>query len=422
MKLVQKLTLFYLLLSLVVLSLGGVFYYITFTQLIDKETDYELNGEVGRLSKFIEKGIPYDSLTDQRVQISLIVDSADMHHSRAFKDTTAYHGPSKAIIHHRKIKKTVQINQDWYHFQIYESVIEPLDTFYGTFKATLVVSIALILFSLIYSFFVSKWLLQPFHKALKLIQNFNVQTSTPIVTEPASTSEFKKLNDFIENMTHRTVTDYNNLKEFSENIAHEIRTPLAIASGKLDLLMQNSELSEQQIDWTIQSQKALNKVSKIQQSLVTLSRIENKEFNHIADIQLSHMIRHICEENADIFELRHIHIETELATDTVIQNDPVLIEILLTNLLQNAIKHNLSTAGNITISLSHTKLKITNSGYDLHATTEILMQRFKKDSTNNDSIGLGLSIIKKICDLSNYGFDYSFDQSLKQHEITIELS
>ncbi|PIB36401.1 hypothetical protein BFP72_13840 [Reichenbachiella sp. 5M10] len=421
MKLVQKFILFYLLLSLVVLSLGGVYYYVTFTELIDKETDYELKSQVNQLSRFIDKGVPYQSLNDKNIQINRITDTLGIQVTHSLYDTMAYHGPSKEVIHHRKINKVTQVQDQWYRFQIFESVVEPLDTFYGTFKATAVVFLLLSVLSVLYSLFISKWLLKPFHHTLSKIKDFNVQTSTPLVMEPSRTYEFEKLNDFIENMTNRTVRDYNNLKEFSENIAHEIRTPLAIASGKLDLLIQDKNQDEQQMNWIVQAQNALNKVSKIQQSLVTLSRIENEEFNQSTNIQLKPLIETLCLEKEDIFELKDIHLKTLLSSDVTLQNDPVLIEVLLHNLLQNAIKHNLPADGFIDIQLTRQSFVISNSGAQLNTSTADLMKRFKKNSAQSDSIGLGLSIVKKICEVSGYTLTYEYFSSQATHQITIRF-
>ncbi|UXP34038.1 HAMP domain-containing histidine kinase [Reichenbachiella agarivorans] len=418
MKLVQKFVLFYLLLSLIVMSLGGVYYYVTFTQLIDKETDYELNGQVNQLAGLIKKDLPYDSLTDYRIDIKQLRDTVGIKESRSFADTMAYHHPSKAVIHHRKINKTLKIDGVWYRFKIFESVVEPLDTFYGTFKATAAVFLLLTILSVLYSLFISKWLLRPFHESLNKIKDFNVQNAVPIVTNVTHTYEFRKLNDFIENMTHRAVRDYINLKEFSENIAHEIRTPLAIASGNLDLLFQDKDLNEKQVEIISNAQGALNKVSRIQQSLITLSKIENEEFKRDKTINLSEMINLLKTEKEDIFELKNLEVSTSIAENVSIQNDPILLEILLSNLLQNAIKHNVEN-GFIHIKLTQEGFKISNSGDEPSSSTETLLGRFKKSSSNSDSIGLGLSIVNKICELSHYELSYMYQTDNKTHEVSI---
>ncbi|MCV9389024.1 sensor histidine kinase [Reichenbachiella ulvae] len=420
MKLSQKFILAYFILCVIVISSGGIFYYFTFTQLVDRETDYELNNQVRQLSSLIQKGIPYDSLIDEHINIQLIKDTADIQESREYLDTIAYHRPFRAVTHHRKIKQVKPINNNWYRFELYESMIEQEDTFDTTFQATLTLFVFLAVLSLIAGFFISRYLLGPFNQSLVKIKNFNLEKGVPVEAIPSSTFEFKKLNEFLTQMSKKAIADYKNLKEFSGDIAHEIRTPMAIASGKLDLLMQHQSLSEEQMEWIVDAQKALGKVSRIQQSLVILSRIENNEFNKLERLRIDTLIERICEEKEDLFEMRGISIEKSLEP-TETENDPTLVEIMLNNLIQNAIKHNLKEGGSISIQLSHNQLKITNPGLAPKGKTEELLQRFRKESTTNDSIGLGLSIVQKICEVSDYTINYRFDDKNSLHQISISL-
>jgi signal transduction histidine kinase len=89
------------------------------------------------------------------------------------------------------------------------------------------------------------------------------------------------------------------------------------------------------------------------------------------------------------------------------------VEILLGNLLSNAIRHNLP-GGSIEISLQakDKELTIRNTGRPSPLDTQKLFQRFQKESSDANSMGLGLEIVKKITHLNHFSIQYSFTSQL----------
>jgi signal transduction histidine kinase len=97
---------------------------------------------------------------------------------------------------------------------------------------------------------------------------------------------------------------------------------------------------------------------------------------------------------------------------------PVLADILWTNLFQNAIRHNIEN-GKIRIELTNKKLVIANTGEDPEVDTDQLFERFRKAEQSSESIGLGLSIIKRIVDQSHLTIMYTYADNW--HRIVIGL-
>ena len=97
--------------------------------------------------------------------------------------------------------------------------------------------------------------------------------------------------------------------------------------------------------------------------------------------------------------------------------DAGLAGILINNLIKNAVKHNLQQ-GYITIKLTAEKLEIENSGPEFKGNPDSLLQRFSKGENGN--IGIGLAIVKQICEL--YHFTLSYKISEKNHKITVLLN
>ena len=74
----------------------------------------------------------------------------------------------------------------------------------------------------------------------------------------------------------------------------------------------------------------------------------------------------------------------------------------------------------IDISLTKGQLTIFNSGPALKTSPVELFDRFKRDDQNSESLGLGLSIVKQICDQNNFHINYSFEQPI--HIITVSFN
>jgi signal transduction histidine kinase len=133
---------------------------------------------------------------------------------------------------------------------------------------------------------------------------------------------------------------------------------------------------------------------------------------------MTEMIRESTQAFEEFIALNGLNVETHLAQDVTIQMHPVLADILWTNLFQNAIKHNVDE-GSINITLTQNSLTIANTGESPEISPKELFARFKKGDSTSNSIGLGLSIIKRIVDQNNYTISYEFEGGW--HTIVVEF-
>ena len=102
--------------------------------------------------------------------------------------------------------------------------------------------------------------------------------------------------------------------------------------------------------------------------------------------------------------------------DTIIKVNPLLFDVVISNLISNAIKHN-NEGGEIFIQTTDLFISVSNSGVPPNMNSASLFERFKKESTASNSFGLGLAIVKKICDNYNWKIMHSFAED--QHNISI---
>ncbi|NJL77475.1 MAG: HAMP domain-containing histidine kinase [Saprospiraceae bacterium] len=245
-----------------------------------------------------------------------------------------------------------------------------------------------------------------------------MKSDKPMNLPQSNIFEFKQLNAFLVRMTSKARRDYQSLKEFTENASHEIQTPLAVAKGKLELLQQSNNLDESQSELLDASQKALTKISRLGQALSLLAKIDNQEFTAQHTIDFSTIVAHTLGIFEEIAALKGVTLETKIQTDVRVKMDATLADILVTNLVKNAIQHNTEN-GWIRIHLDEHQFEVTNSGEELHFPPDQLFMRFKKSNQSKGSLGLGLAIVKKICDVSQVQVQY--DYADRVHKITVAL-
>lgn len=258
------------------------------------------------------------------------------------------------------------------------------------------------------------WL--PFYENLRIVKNFSVEDNKPVTLEKSGIDEFEELNDSLTRLTDKIISDFNNLKEFTENASHEMQTPLAIMQSKSEMLLQSENLDPEHIDHIRAIYTSVQRLSKLNKTLLLLSKIENNQFTERETIDVNKSIEKQLEIFEDFIENKKLKLVMNTAMDVTIEANPLLFDMVISNLISNAIKHNIK-GGNITISTTKLFVSVSNSGAPPKLDSSSLFERFKKESQSSNSFGLGLAIVKKVCDNYNWKITHSFAED--QHNISI---
>jgi signal transduction histidine kinase len=211
-------------------------------------------------------------------------------------------------------------------------------------------------------------------------------------------------------MTDKAVDEYVAIKEFSENASHELQTPVAILRNKVEMLSE-TYISEEQAVLLGDMQNAIEKLSKIHRSLTLLAKLENNEYTVSEQIKFCKIAKDVLAAYEDRIGMKNISVKTSIDKSIMLKIHPVLADMLMNNLLGNAVRHNVQD-GSIEVVLTQKKLVVKNTGLPPVMPTEELFKRFKKSNQCSDSVGLGLAIVKQICDVSGFGISYSYKNQL----------
>ncbi len=418
MNLITKTTFFYLMVTLIVFGVGGIMSFNILRTEVDKETDYYLREQVQFLFEAIERGSSIEALSHNNLRVTTYdrIDSAAI--KTVYKDTLAQHHHTKKLEPHRLVIATKKIDSTWYRISLYESMLENDDISDSVFKSLSRIFGILVLLFIVVSLYISNWIFRPFRKTLKAIQDFTIQDNKDWDLGDSSVYEFTQLNAHIARMMKKIQNDYLNLKSFTENASHEIQTPLAIAKGKLELLIESQPLNEEQAQLINSTYQSLDKLSKINRSLALLSKIENEEFSNFSQINLSKLIERVLEDTQELFNLKEIKLNKNIHPGVLKKMDSTLAEILVSNLINNGIKHNV-VDGMLDVRLTEDHLIIKNTGKPIDTPPKMLFERFRKASPSSESLGLGLAIVKKICELNGMSVVYSYEY--EWHTLTVGL-
>lgn len=420
MKFLLRTTLFYLFITLLVFGVGGIITYNIFIDAIQLETDRYLIERYRDISTYMKEDPGFSSISDSKIKIIEINEMPEFPPGRRgrfqFTDTLVWHQGLRRMENNRKLTSFISTKKNNYRIEIHDVIVERDDIYQSVFKSQTRLFIILGVVMVISSFLISSWMFRPFNLTLEKIKNFNIKSLQPTVLGKTGIKEFDILNGFINQMTEKVSSDYRNLKEFTENASHELQTPLAITKGKLELLLQQENLTQDHIDLIESSYESIIHMSKLNKSLTLLSKIENEEFSNKESINVSLELNKALTDFNDLMKLKKLKLETSIQDNVVLENDKTLIKVLLNNLLQNAIRHN-NEGGEIILNLTKSTLIIKNTGNEQDITGEQMFERFKKGKHSEKNTGLGLSIVQKICELSHYGISY--DIKKEWHKVTI---
>ncbi len=409
MNLLLKTSLLILLITLAVFGLGSLVSYRIFEREIQVETDRFLKGRFFSLQERLEAGELARSYTDDKLSIDTLAFRPDTVGRASFRltDTLVMHRYLKRLESNRKLVGYARIDSTYLQLSLYDVIVESDDIMDGVVRSLTWLFVLLGGGVIIGSFLISRVLLRPFQQTLQEISRFNLSEARPLALPRTTTTEFNQLNRFIRQMTDQMRSDYQRVKEFSENASHEIQTPLAVAKGKLELLSQGDDLTAEHLAMIGTAYQAVDEVSKLAKSLMLLTKIENAEFSDFRSIDASEQLDRTVADFDELVVLKELTLTTEIHDSVSLHHHPVLFKILINNLITNAIRHN-QRGGAIRIRLLATELSVSNTGAPLTAVPEQLFERFKKNHQSSESLGLGLSIVKKICDISGYVVQYQY--------------
>ena len=418
MKLINKINHNFISLVLLIIFVGGVVFYIMLRKLMLDQIDNRLLESkaliVSNFDDFLQQ--PDNFVWNEELINVKLLDSISSH-DVFLSDTLLKNANDSTFLAFRKLEFQIEWEGSNYDIKIFKE-LEFTDNL--TLNIMLLLGFVAVFFMLSF-FIVFRFVAQSsfidFFDTLRKAKNFNIGESQDIELQESDVDEFEKLNEVLKFMTSKIQNDYKGLKEFTENVSHEIQTPLAIIQNKVEQLLQDENITENQIEKFSDILQATSRLSKLNKGLSQLVRIENGQYIDVDNVDLVAIVKNNLDQLEDMIVAKNITVETDFKDFDVVEININLAELLIFNLLKNAVKHNKS-GGVLKIEMSGKELIISNTGKNEALEIDALFGRFVKGSDSN-SLGLGLAIVYKIC--KNYNIVLSYDYHNELHILKLKF-
>jgi len=262
-----------------------------------------------------------DSLDDKLLRLDL---GADDYITKPFH-LAELNSRIKSVIRRRKFNGNKEII-------LRKNMVESRDLKEGLIQSMWIVFVALLLILMVSNYFMSKKIWSSFYRTIHKINRYDLTKNEILELPPSKITELAELNQAIRKMSEKIRDDYLSLKEFSENASHEIQTPLSIIKSKTELLFQWEGLTEEQLAHIQAIDQAATKLSRLNHSLLLLTKIENRQFEYDAEIDLKSLIEAQLKELDEFVQLQQITVQKQIEQSKIVQMNPVLADVLLRNL------------------------------------------------------------------------------------------
>jgi len=418
MKLVTRYNRVNLLTTIVVMLITGIIYYQAISLILISQLEKDLVVEENEIFESVDVNHHLPQVFKSNDQQITFTEAAPGSVKREFINTIYrnYNNLKYAKRHHhhddddefetgRGLITSVTVGDRYYKVLIVVSTVEAEDLIKIIFGIT--AGVILLLFVTLYvtNRLLLNRLWQPFYDLLRELRLFNITDNKDIPLEKTRIDEFEELNQAIISMSTRVKSDYKELKTFTENASHELLTPIAVINSKLDTLIQTDSFTVKQSKLLNDLYSGVSRLTRLNQSLLLLVKIENRLLESKEDIDLKLHVEDMLIQFEEIFLDKELKVTTELGEKELVTST-YLVDILLNNLLGNAIRHN-RVGGEIRIKLTDELLTIQNTGATESLKDDAIFTRFHK-STESEGSGLGLTISRQICENLNFTLNYCY--------------
>jgi len=418
MKLLSKTSLLIITGSIFIFWIGNLVFFRITREVINEHINNELMTQMAGLMTRLNQGETISNLPGSFDQINIIETNIHPGQPPVLSDTVLYNASQQKFIAHRALRFSYNSDKGSRDIIIYKSLLSSD----ALIERITLLSVALLIVFIIMIYILNRYIFtniwSAFSNSLKRLDVYDFNKPGGLVLPVSEIAEFDRLNKVLLEMADRIQSDYKSLKELTANTSHEIQTPLAIIRNKAELLLQSENLSETDLETVSSILNTTGRLSKLNQSLLLIAKIENKQFEESEKIDLKDALETYITNLDVLINAGGFSINSELDNCTIRMNH-MLLDVLISNLLKNAITH--GTGGSdIGVRLKNCIVEISNQGAPLPFSEDQLFKRFIKGSGKEGGTGIGLEIVRKICNYYRINVKHIYSEGT--HSFRVDFS
>ena len=422
MKLFNR-VLIHLLSGIFIILLGwAVFFYLGIMSEVNDEVDDSLEdySELIITRSLAGKELPaHDSGSNNQYFLREVDESyVRSHQAISYRDSMIYI-KEKNETEPARILTTLFKDKENRHYElsVFTPTIEKRDLQEAIFHLLIALFATLLIAILVINIWVFRRSMKPFYQLLNWLDKYRLGQENEPLDISTYTTEFRKLNETVKRYASHSEEIYRQQKLFIGNASHEIQTPLAVCQNRIEMLMEDESLSEEQLSELAKTYQTLEYVSKLNKSLLLLSKIDNSQFVDSANVCINELVHRYMDDYQEVYDYKEIQITLNEKENFHLQINETLATMLITNLLKNAYVHN-NEHGTIQIEIGKDYITFSNSG-DLQPLDEKrVFERFYQGKKKEGTTGLGLAIVAAICRQCSLAVSYRFVNNRHEFHVT----
>lgn len=308
-------------------------------------------------------------------------------------------------------------DERFYELSVYTPSIEKRDLKESIFYLLIGLFVILLVIILLINIWVFHRSMKPFYQLLEWLEHYRLGKNNEKLSIETHTTEFRKLNEAVSRYVAHSEEVFEKQKQFIGNASHELQTPLAICQNRLEMLLEDETLGEQQMSEIMKTYQTLEYLSKLNKSLLLLSKIDNHQFSEEKEVCLNEVLHRYMDDYQEVYAYRDITLTVEEEGELYWNMNETLAVVLITNLLKNAFVHNINK-GNIRIVISSSGIRFGNTASGSALDASRVFDRFYQGSKKKEgSTGLGLAIVDAVCRHSSLKIRYRFEEDMHWFEV-----
>ena len=409
MKLIHKVTLRLALVVLPILLLWATVFYFAMVNEVNDETDDSLDDYAEMIARRVVTGeelpTPGDG-SNNTYSIELLPPTAQYDDSKVYEDRDVY-------LYWKKETEPARVLTKIFHDD--DGTAYRLIVSTPTFERDDIIRAILIYIAIIYTVLlctilavtvvVFKYSMKPLYSLLRWLDGYRPGNGTEGFPNEETVFEFKKLTKAARETIERAENHLERQKQFIGNASHELQTPLAVLGNRIEWMMDNTSLTEEQFTELSKMRQSISRLVRLNRTLLLLSKIDNGHFLDRSNVDIVSIIENELEVYKEIFAEKELVCKVNVPQSFVVQMDEMLATTMVSNLIKNAFVHS-PEGDTIEITISQGELSVSNSG-DEALDGARLFDRFYTNGKTG-STGLGLALVKSISGYYDFGLEYIY--------------
>ncbi|MBQ4532295.1 MAG: HAMP domain-containing histidine kinase [Alistipes sp.] len=294
----------------------------------------------------------------------------------------------------------------YYELRVATPTFEKVDLFQSILWWVVALYIVLLLITLGVTMLIFYGNMRPMYAILRWLDDYKPGVKPSPVPITADVKEFARLGRALQGAVDRSEELVERQSQFIGNASHELQTPLAIIGNRVEWLLDEGNLTDEQGAELFKIQSTLARAVRLNKTLLLLTKIENGKFPDSVQVDVARLVQDSVEMYGEIYASRQMTVQVDIEDDVKVEMNESLAATLVSNLIKNMYVHSAEGAeGRVVVG--NNQLVVENDG-EQTLDRDRIFDRFYQGSKSKGSMGLGLPLVAAVCRTYSLGVKYQF--------------